>query len=402
MKLKQLKVQSKEDERVLLDDNLRPIWMLLHYNGLLPDLTLRREKNQLLRTIRFAFTFLVTLLICSIAAHELVQLFLVMLSNRDLLNMTNTFYILLTYLSALAHEYQFLKHIKEFQQFFKHWKKIEMQCTNSMIGVKKKRTKITIIYSFYLIILIWTSTIAFAWNILEPDQVIFPSHWSFLRDAMDIRLLAGIMGMSFYFSHFYQLLAEAVPAMFFYHAGRAVDGLRADLQHLSTTSSASRDNEPLRRVWQSYELIVESVSRANELFEATIFSTLSMLFLLMSISIIQIFQMTTRSTVMAVGLLGYFMTGVVRLIVTNQLMSGLNLSCDRLRADVAAVLSENWYLLPEENRLFLVSFQQRLHKDQLAAAPFDLFIVNPTNLLSMLSLIVTYTVVLFQFKGPST
>ena len=66
----------------------------------------------------------------------------------------------------------------------------------------------------------------------------------------------------------------------------------------------------------------------------------------------------------------------------NRLLSHLYLSSGKLQKVIAGLLSDEWYLLSDEDRQLLVSFQFRLDKYGLAACPFNLFTVKPTNLLT--------------------
>jgi len=82
----------------------------------------------------------------------------------------------------------------------------------------------------------------------------------------------------------------------------------------------------------------------------------------------------------------------------NRLLSHLYLSFGKLQKAIAGLLSEEWYLLSDEDRQLLVSFQFRLDKYGLATCPFNLFTFKPTNLLTILSLIVTYDIGVFGFS----
>lgn len=86
----------------------------------------------------------------------------------------------------------------------------------------------------------------------------------------------------------------------------------------------------------------------------------------------------------------------IRTVTVNRLVSHLHLSCGQLQASAAALLSQKWHSLAEEDRSLLVAFQARLSYGTLAASPFEMYAVKPSNLVSMLSLILTYIVVLLQ------
>ena len=58
----------------------------------------------------------------------------------------------------------------------------------------------------------------------------------------------------------------------------------------------------------------------------------------------------------------------------------------RIKKNLAALLSEEWYLLPQNHRVYLTTFLIRLNDGGLAANPLNLYTVNPTSLLSLLAM----------------
>ena len=69
-----------------------------------------------------------------------------------------------------------------------------------------------------------------------------------------------------------------------------------------------------------------------------------------------------------------------------------------LKTSLATLPSQKWQLLCEDNRSVLVAFQARLDSLKLAASPLNLYNVKPSNILSMVSLVITYVIVFIQFE----
>ena len=78
-------------------------------------------------------------------------------------------------------------------------------------------------------------------------------------------------------------------------------------------------------------------------------------------------------------------------------MSRPTLAQEELKSSLVALLSQKWQLLCVDERSVLVAFQARLDSLKLAASPFNLYNVKPSNILSMVSLVITYVIVLIQF-----
>ena len=69
---------------------------------------------------------------------------------------------------------------------------------------------------------------------------------------------------------------------------------------------------------------------------------------------------------------------------------------DKLQKSIADHLSLKWYDLIENDRQLLVTFLTRLGKDDICVRPMKLYSINPSNLLSILTLIINYYIVLAQ------
>ena len=91
------------------------------------------------------------------------------------------------------------------------------------------------------------------------------------------------------------------------------------------------------------------------------------------------------------------LTEVMQYVLMNRLMSHPSLAQEELKTSLATLLSQKWALLCEDDRSLLVAFHTRLDSVKLAASPFNLYNVKPSNILSMVSLVVTYVIVLIQF-----
>ena len=83
--------------------------------------------------------------------------------------------------------------------------------------------------------------------------------------------------------------------------------------------------------------------------------------------------------------------------MTNWLMSHLYLSGAELKKIAAGTLSEKWFLLSQEDRDIVACFLSRVD-GSLVACPLNLYTVDPTNILSLITLHISYTIVLLQTR----
>ena len=158
-----------------------------------------------------------------------------------------------------------------------------------------------------------------------------------------------------------------------------------------------RNERPYHRIWTRYEKVLKCVKRGNTIFQS---SVLCLHFSYFTFTCLGIFYLLKLYKDSGLFLLFSFVAitslMILRTIMTNSLMSHPYLCREQLKVTVADVMSYKWDSLSDEDRQYLAAFHERLGNENLAAMPFHLYTVCPSNLLSILSLIVTYVVVLLQ------
>ena len=400
------------NDRVLLDDSLRPFRMLLRFSGLHPDCCGQQQRNWLFRSVRFIVTFLAVLLVstnCLSLIHSLYSSFNLFEDNGKAL------YTMSAMSLGLHFMYRYMKYEDEFRQFYSDWREIEMNVFNdASVAKKRKINKLLYIYFFGKLFTVpLTVYFLYLWVDFPSFCRIFDPSFS---KAMTIYLYAFITAITFYFYRIYMTLGEVVPAVFFYHVGCVVEAFQKQLEEtLFSSEMSSNDSDVIidnavnsnshvkfrnvntfQYVWKKYETVYDFVNRANQLISASILCIDISAFVLMSTGIFNVLQ--------DVQIVEKLVFSVVRLIeilqfiLLNRLMSHPSLAQEELKTSLATLLSQKWQLLCEDDRNLLVAFHTRLDSVKLAASPFNLYQVKPSNILSMLSLIVTYVIVLIQFN----
>ena len=407
--------------RVLLEDSLRPVSMFLRYNGVLFDFLTANRGNCLLYKARCFFSGFIMLLLWSSAALLSIKCFVLFDAKG---NFDFQFQLLIkiifwrfavVLLSAIIPQYQYSIGNQQLQQFFSSWKKVEMQSPAYLKSTKprKKNRAIQTLHIMNSLIVIGgpiTCCYCFYLYTTLPEDHCFPI--SFLETEAVLPFMAIFMGISIYFAHTYVFFGETVPTGFFYHAGCDIEDLAHQVQHTAGLLFSSNividpvtdahtnpqlgKARPLRRIQRRYQTVLHWVNRANQLFGTSILS-FQLLSLFNQILLLYFaIKIYNNSCIMSLICLCLGVMEVYRTVLINQLMSHLYLSRGKLQSAIAGLLSADWYRLPDEDRNLLVSFHARLDREDLAACPLNLFTVNPTNLLTMLSLVVTYMVVIFQ------
>ena len=411
------------DGRGLLEDSLRPASMFLRCNGLVFDFFSATTENRPLFIARCLFTGLTMSLLLMMNAFESFQFVIAIVNDHDILEVVITCTLSSFISVALLAQYQYVIRRKEFQEFFNVWKKVEMQNSKyrKRIKPKRKRQVLQVLYfSNLLLTLVMVPILAVNHNFQQPNSLFFPSFYAVFRDTLGMHSIYVIMMMFSYFTLLYCFLGETVSSLFFYHAGCVIEDLAREVQHTSDfffsrkiavrrsdgvlidtafhsiINTQFRQAKPFRWIWQRYETVIRSVNRGNQLFGVFILCSQFINFLHIIMLIFTCFKLMKTSTDVAASTISACMVVTLRAILTNRLMSHLYLSRGKLQSAIGGLLSDKWYFLPNEDRELLVSFHVRLAREDLAACPMNLFKINPTNLLTMLSLIVAYMVMIFQ------
>ena len=404
------KVDRITGENILLDDTLRPVWKFVFYNGILADSFPQKTQKWPFYVTRFTVTVLIVLLLLVYTIFLLIQLlfsFSLELIVLDKVMITYSFTLLS---SGVFCQYYYLRRQKELFQFLNDWKEIETQYLTNCNDTKKKI--VIIAYGVYLILLISIAIVTFYWNLTDPHFQIFYSSYLSISESCNIHFIGLTAASSLYYAQLYNLLGEIVPALFFYHVGCVIEGLQIEFQDIAFNSGVSdralvsnlhiqfRNERPFRRIWTKYETIFHFVKRGNQLFQSVILCHDFTGFMFICLGIYSGFKVSDWS--LSVSFFAIVCLIMLRAIGVNWLTSYPYLSREQFETAIANFLNLKWDSLLDEDRQFLVSFQERLNNENLAAQPFNLYTINPSNLLSMLSIIATYVIVLLQINVSTT
>ena len=387
-------VSSKVDvlpcERISLETDLRSVWRWLKYLGLCPDLLLISVKqHRWLEMTRFLFTWFIVLLVSAFGVHQLVQLVVKSWSMDKMVETVPNLNAASFCLCTILFRYQMWSRLDEILELFNDWKQIEMESKHVDLVALKRITK-----AFYISItvnFIVSMIICLAWNVMDPHNSLFITHYRDLRDSMGLHSLYLVNGFIVGFCCLIWVIDFLIPIIFFYHVAIVVGSLAEEWD------AQLRNEEYLRSIWQKYEKILHLVDRANKLFgphlaTCNLFLMVSLCF--SAFGVIQQFQNSMMAVEMISGCL--FFVGMI--LIFNWTLSQVFLSLSQLQKSLADELSQKWFQLGEAERLLLVSFLARLDKGDMAVRPMNLFTICPSNLLGMLAVVMNYFVVLAQLR----
>ena len=389
------------ENRVLLDENLDPMWKWLHCSGFVSVYCF--EQRLPIRIGRYICNILITLLCVIFALFELRHFV-----NQVLLSHEKNFglFFSLLWFSPFpvyyVTQHQFLSHQNQIAEFLLDWKKVE----NRSLSVRNA-VKTTTLYPIYALQILMVMITTFCWSYLMPIEPYLLTSIGFLRETMGIFSLSLITAVVYYFLILIHISSQLVPSLFFYHAGRVIESLERELQHryslhliphfiLEGSTAQMYISRPASRVWEEYEVVFDMVSRANRLFGIVIILSDFTLFVYICLLLYGIIKFSQTALFMSGILTLTVFPYTFQLVFSNWLTSHLYLSSSQLQSTVSRLLSKKWKFLAEDDRNVLNSFQNRLGRFDMAAQPLNLYTVTPANLLSMLTLGVSYVIILLQ------
>ena len=200
-------------------------------------------------------------------------------------------------------------------------------------------------------------------------------------------------------------LIDIVPAIVYYHAARMVEGMKWEIRELGTNGSSPSNSIKsgiVYSIWSRFETLTVMVGRTDKLFgpmvilcQGYLFTIIcGLVYILLEIimdGVIKEFQLATEAV-----LLCFIIFQPIRLLISISLISKLDGSSSELISVTALFFNKRLYYSDKEEQKVVRHFLNRLNQVKLTACPCGFYKIKPHIYLTMLSLIVTYTVILLQ------
>ena len=368
------------NQQIFLHDLLRPLWIFLRNNGIHHGFLPPDHHHRIRRIIRCIFTLLIVLLILTFNIFHLTQLAIQTANRKTIADIS--LHVEVTSVSLMGVFFLYLFYIRHehLAKFFEDWKQFE-----SSIPSNRITDRITIVHRIFVGIftLLFISCIYLIYvNLTDPNKPIFFSSFDIFQEIFGLQFLAVIYAVSTYFIYLFYFSSEIIPTLFFYQASFVIEKLGQELENICLSfdthhfvHSRNENNYPL--IWKRYESIQRLVDRANELFGITMILNQFLYFCFACLYIHQAIVLPRKELLDSFDflLIADALFCVARNVVCHRLLSRLYVSWGELKRNLAAFLSEKWYLLPQNHRDYLTTFLIRLNDGGLAANPLNLLIL---------------------------
>ena len=380
----------------LLDDFLRPFWKCLRYIGFQHGFLGPVEERRVFYILRCVSTTLIILSVCNLEIFQLVGL-LRNIPSKQTKDAVVQYGILssLMMMSLVFSLHLYWRH-DNLVEFLKEWKRVETSfdlCSN-----RRRKEYLVVFIRFLCMSNLVIFPILYFCILTQPNLPIFYTSIEVLREIFGLHFLSFYDAICHYFSAMMMIFSDFIPGLIFYHAGCMIEDLKLELDETSPyyiNSAIPVNEKPCRFLWKKYESIQKLVDSANQLFGLIMIVNQFCFICSTCLSIYRLTEEPIDSIDVSI-FAANVISAIAKTLLLNWLYSHLPLSCGELKKSVSALLSEKWHLMPQDHQNYLNCFYNRLNGGELAACPLNLFTIDRSNLLSLLTLHISYTIVLIQ------
>lgn len=383
-------IDHGEDKGFSLEGSLRPLWMISHYGCFLFDWCRPMPiKNRLTVSIAHCIGFISLFVMIAMCMFEMVQLVL------EIIKPTSNIHTVIPNLiwfcnfpSAIATAVVFIFQNEDMLSFFAHWKQLELQLDISPKIVNFKRLYYFVYASYGIISIdLMIAIYLIMRNKMEASYLL--SHYPIVRDHLPDHAVLFFHLTSGSILWFFVILSDLVPAWTFYHASLAIRSLSLAVEKRPSGSG-------IQQIRFLYDMSSGLIERANNLFSWLMIIDHVVLFFMICA---QFYTVCSSFRQADWATCAYFSGAVIfslRLLTSISMASRLHSSYDRLKLEVSIAMTSEKMNRDDCRRfkLFLI----RMKASPLAARPLHLYKIKPSTLTTIISLTLTYTIVLLQSK----
>ena len=380
---------------ILVDDILRPMWTCLKYSGFYHGILPGSGGRRLFNIIRYISTVFTILLVLCMAVWQLLPLVFKLTSMKNVTELAEHILSPTFTLMAIVFVLQFYGYHRQFVDFFSDWRQMEMQfldCCN-----RKRVKRITMVLNgvfFYYILQVVPRELYF--SLTKSNAFCCLPYYEVLEEKFGFQFLLLVFIVFYHFIEAFFSLGQVIPSVLYYQAGCMIENLELELKNcleqVEDDLFHSRNQNAYQIIWKKYETIHRLVKRTDDLFGFMLASHQFNYICSLCFGIHRIIYSFGADGATKEFLFIIYL--IVEIIGMNWLASHLKLSGDQLKNTLTGLCSEKWQFLSAETRDLLEVIFNRMDRDSLAACPLDLYTIDPTNLLSLTTLIVSYVLFL--------
>lgn len=368
---------------------------------------------------------LILLLLIFLSAFYTVQLFLGLAKKDTVVKIIPIIMWFLTYPGSIYVFLLYNSRRRQLLSFFGKSSQLECRLKKKIIDIGSPfRAKRLAIFMYTCYALMTSGLLQSLYNMMvnQPENEILLSHYKLVRDSITVHLLlfVHLTGIAIVWILYY--LSDIVPSLIFYCAGAALKSIEMELidlfanlgfagkswntqaVHLNTDAQINYRYQSssfclnLREIWFKYETLSDLVQVGNQIFGFLMVFVHGVMFFLTCALCFLFLTSFKDSSIDRISFFLGLICFIFRFVSSIYLPAQLYNSYRQLSATLSSLLSQYCDQLSKPERDTLVLFIDRLYTNVLAARPLALYTIQPSLMLSILSLGISYVIVLAQLK----
>jgi len=308
---------------------------------------------------------------------------------------------------------------------FAKWNAFELRLNVNVLNIGVYRNSKRVAAFMFVVYFLMTCYNSYSHSLKmfnKPEAPILLSHYDLLRQALSFDLIFVIHLIAGFYKWILITLSDVVPGIVFYYAAATLhfielllkDDFEAPIRrpHLikSVADETSDSNElapavpefkspfclRLRRTWSKYETFVDLVKQTNDIFGSLMFLDHGIKFFLICTVFAQFLSSFTDPNIHMLAPMSASLTFIFRYAASILLAAELHHTSSETNESALSLYSLNCFHMSRDEREIFNLFINRLKESSLAARPLDLYSIDKGILLAIVSLTISYVIVVVQ------
>ena len=231
-----------------------------------------------------------------------------------------------------------------------------------------------------------------------------------LRNVSPLAFLQSLEIVSLFYVFIINAASEIVPSLVFFQAALVVQTIETKaIEKITAVAQSRRSDSQLEKeeffleeyfvkLWEQFDDIRRLVDQANQTFGFLMAFNHGLIFLVVccatyvSLNILRSAD-ASRSIPYLIGL---FLLIAFSIVLTSFMTGQMERASHSFASSLSSFSSHNWCRLTKPEQKIVLIITKKFRSFSMRARPLDLYSVNRAFILTQLSFIVTYTVILFQ------
>lgn len=429
-------IEPEKSKKILLVETLKPLWRLTEFTGVLFDwggnLLASSSTSSFMNATKKIRNILTTsIALFFLASYGMFMVYRTVFGVVELQSDSLPFipYLIISTMFAIPLVNSTLNLLlltllrKKLAKFIEDFHSFEcdhlFQSKDERLDVFRKRRR-----NGYILTVCTNFTLFLSYSYIFYEQDSFNFFFTGNKEICSIfpkSMLLTFEVISVFFVMVYQILVDLIPCFVYYHVGATLDSIHDEINTKSevifSAINSNIDNEDeveeffknrkkedshnrtLLRIWSKYNKGRQLLKRADALFGLMLLLDFGIKFFMVCLLSYELLTSSKRNPASAAVLCFFVMvTYIIRLVNNVSLMSKVQESREMLASQIFIHLNNYMLDMDAQTHKIFFEFKFQVTSDQLAASPMGLFTVNPALLLTMLSLVVTYLIILIQIN----